>query len=126
MQVVCAMCEEQFEAKRSTAKFCGDACRQHAKRGASEASNGGLVRSVENELEDAGVLDTYPGQLAVELAKQMTAAGATGIASLSKELRNVMVSALDGSTPGAAEPEIEDEVDKARRAREHKASAAAS
>lgn len=125
MEVLCAVCRKPFDAKRSTAKCCGPVCRQRKKRGAKAPSRGGLVASVEDELVSAGVLDTYPGQLAVELAKQMTASGVTGIASLSKELRTVMAAALAGVTPAAAESDDVDEVAKARKARESKARAAA-
>ena len=119
MDVQCAVCETSFTAKRSTAKYCGDACRQQAKRGSDGASNDGLVASVRCKLTDANVLDTYPAQLAIELARQMTTAGATGIASLSKELRTVMAEALN-TDPPADRAEVEDEVDRARRARERK------
>jgi hypothetical protein len=130
LKVLCGACGAEFEAKRSTAKFCGAACQKRAKRGATSPANepdpnAGLVESVRRELGDAQRLDTVDGQLAIELAKQVTAAGATGIAGLSKELRTVMASALRGAEPRNEQPARDDEVDKARRRREQKARQAA-
>lgn len=125
MEIVCAVCKQPFEAQRSSAKYCGDTCRQRKRRGAKAPSPGGLVASVEGDLTAAGVIDTYPGQLAVELARQMVASGATGIASLSKELRTVMAAALAGVIPAAAAADEVDEVARVRAARESKARAAA-
>ena len=125
MDVTCARCGKSFRAKRSDAKYCGDACRQQRKRGTKKDSPGGLVGSVMSELESARVLDSYAGQLAVELARQMTIAGATGIASMSKELRTVMADALAAAAPPAGAAADDDEVAKARKARAEKAARAA-
>lgn len=83
----------------------------------------GLIASVRRELELHDRQDTVAGQLALALASQVTAVGGTGIAGLSKELRQVMTEALSGVI--SVEDEPEDEVDKARRAREYKAREAA-
>lgn len=125
MELQCGTCEEMFEAQRRSAKYCSDRCRQLAsRRGRGSSSEaGGLVGSVRSELEAAKAADTFAGQLALELAKRMSSPGETGISSLSKELRTVMAAALEGKTPAAAE--VEDEVDKARQARERKAREAA-
>lgn len=130
--VVCGVCEEPFEAKGNRAKFCGATCRSRAHRrkpgdglGSAKAPGSGaahpLVVQLRGELEQAGRLDTVAGQLALALALQVTAAGATGIAGLSKELRTVRAEALAG-TPAAAPvtAEDEDEVERARRRREEK------
>lgn len=121
MVLQCVACERDFEAQRSTAKYCGPTCRQRAKRSPTGKHGKGLVASVRRDLEAAGVVDKYHGQLAIELARQMTAAGATGISSLSKELRVVMDVALAGVAPKSGEGAVEeDEVAKARQARERK------
>ncbi len=59
--------------------------------------------------------------MAIALAREMTPVGSTGIAGLSKELRLVMAEAVEGKTSGLAESPVEDEVEKARRARDEKA-----
>lgn len=125
MVLQCARCQTDFEAKRSTAKFCSARCRQNSHQGADKAGDDGLVRSVRKELEDADRVDTFSGQLAIQLAKQVTAAGATGIASLSKELRLVMSEALAGTQVLAAEPD-DDVVVQMKERRERKAREAAS
>jgi hypothetical protein len=85
-----------------------------------------LVDSVHNELAEAGVADTFAGQLALQLARKMSAVDATGVAALSKELRLVMIEALaDGKPSEPAPEEVDDEVALARKAREAKAAAAA-
>jgi hypothetical protein len=73
-------------------------------------------------------LDTFSGQLALQLAERIADRSESGISALSKELRTVMTEALDGVTPEqggdeAAEPEpdVEDEVERARRRRDEKA-----
>lgn len=127
MQVTCQVCEESFEAQRSTAKTCSDRCRQRASRGSSGGADGGLAAAVRAELEAAGAVETFAGQLAITLAGRMAAPGESGISSLSKELRTVMASALEGVAPTGDEgAEPEDEVDRARRARESKTRQAAS
>lgn len=89
-----------------------------------EPENLGLVDSVHRELVQHEVVDTFAGQLALQLAKRLSSPEESGISSLSKELRTVMAAALEGRTPPAAE-EPEDEVDQARRRRDEKARAAA-
>ncbi|MGZ6788371.1 MAG: hypothetical protein ACXVGQ_00305 [Mycobacteriaceae bacterium] len=85
-----------------------------------------MVASVRRDLEGAGRLDTFAGQLALSLAKQVSRSDATGVSSLSKELRQVMSEALAGAAPvpGAAES-VPDEVDQMKERREAKARAAA-
>lgn len=137
MVVVCGVCETEFEAKRASAKYCGDRCRQLAKRKRDAASadeveqadastkgtdgsgrKSDLAAAVRKQLVDAERLDTVAGQLALELAAQVTAAGATGIAGLSKELRTVMDEALAGAKPKG--PVIKDQVAEARKKRDAK------
>lgn len=128
MQVACAQCGESFEAKRSTAKYCGDRCRQQARRKATpaeaEAVEPRLPRIVEltwTELEALGKFDTVIGAQAMTLAMRMTSMVDTGsaIAALSRELDRVMLRAR-GS--GASE---EDELASARKRRDEKRRAAA-
>lgn len=130
--VTCASCGKTFQAARSNARWCSNPCRH---RGASPAGDAapaepdapsGLVASVRRELESAKAVDTFAGQLALQLAKRLSTPEESGISSLSKELRTVMAAALEGRTPPTAEQaEPEDEVEKARRARDAKARKAA-
>lgn len=55
-----------------------------------------LVDAVRKELGDAGRLDTTIGGQALTLAEAMDGAGGAALAALSRELRTVMASALQG------------------------------
>lgn len=136
---LCRACGGSLEGKRRGAKFCGDRCRKRGSRTARKTAASkkppvdnpasGLVDAVRRELEEANRLDTFAGQLALEIARRMTAVDATGVSGLSKELRQVRAEALDGAElPGGtsgAPAETENEVERARRRREEKAAAAA-
>jgi hypothetical protein len=132
-------CDVEFEPKRSTARFHSATCRQRAARSRKaaveerESDDGlaehGLVKAIRRELEEAGKLETFKGQLALQLARRMANPEESSPATLAKALDNAMAAALakpDGDKsdpdPGAAE---DDEVTKARKAREAKAAAAA-
>jgi hypothetical protein len=136
-------CGREFEPQRSTAKFCNATCRQRAARArkAAEVSveadaaagkaDHPLVRAVRKELADADVEKSFNGQLALQLAHKLTDPTEKAATALSKELRTVMAAALEGrSAEPAAEDaddepaEPDDEVTKARRAREEARKAA--
>ena len=130
-------CDVEFEPARSTAKFCSATCRKRAarNRGAEAApaedeapgADDGLTASVRAELIKAGALDTFYGQLAVQLARRLTYPDESGISALSKELRTVMdaaVKSVPEPAPEAASHDAEDEVTKARRQREESRKAA--
>jgi hypothetical protein len=132
--VTCAGCGEDFEARRATAKWCSDRCRKATRRRSPEPASDtsppaehdtGLVDSVRRELDRADRLDTYPGQLALQLARRLSNPEESGISGLSKELRTVMTAALEGTAPPPSEDEDDNEVARARRAREEKGKAAA-
>lgn len=108
MRRECAVCSAPFEAQRPQAKYCGDTCRQRAKRGGlaqsrtaapRPASDSGLLEAVRAELEGAGRLDTVAGQHALELANRIVNAPGmnTGVAALSKQLQAVLAEALRNS-----------------------------
>src|SRR5689334_6727905 len=131
VQMTCAGCGDTFEAQRRSARWCSNRCRQsgqqasRAEEPAEQREPSGLVASVRRELEHAEAVDTFAGQLALQLAKRLSTPEESGISSLSKELRTVMAAALEGRTPPTAEAEPEDEVEKARRRRDEKSRAAA-
>jgi hypothetical protein len=138
----CAGCERTFVARSKRAKWCSSTCRQRAARDGkasvanteAEAGTGlaehGLVKAVRAELEQAQKVDTFNGQLALQLATRLAAPNESESVALSKELRAVMDVAL-GKPAAAPESEpappvaVDDEVTKARRAREQKARQAA-
>lgn len=142
IEATCEGCGEVFEARRTTARWCSDRCRKQAARGSDaqasepaapvEPTDSGLVESVRRDLEAAGRVDTFAGQLALQLARRLSTPDESGISSLSKELRTVMAAALEGVIPPSAEggeepapvEEDEDEVTKARRQREEARQAA--
>ena len=118
--VTCAACGQPFEAKRSTAKYCGATCRQRARRmpdAAKEAApQSSLADVTERELTNANRLDTVPGQQAMALARRLAnPAGETGsaVAALSRELSRLLASMQTGK-------ESVDEVEEARRKRDEK------
>jgi hypothetical protein len=110
MTKVCASCGREFDAKRAAAKYCGDTCRQRAKRSPSpepvrslddlaDKLSGGLVQQVRSDLEAAGVLHTTAGQQAILLARRIGSPmeTAAGVASCSKRLSEVMAEAMSGA-----------------------------
>jgi len=140
VEVTCAGCGETFEARRASAKWCSDRCRKSKGRSKPveappvvDAADDtppeltGLVAAVTRDLESAGALSTFNGQLALQLAKRLTDPDESGISALAKELRSVMALAVGSAAPeGGAEPKVEpeDEVEKARRRREEARQAA--
>lgn len=135
----CAGCSERFTAKSPRAKWCGSTCRSRGHRAgqvaeptapdpAPDVESHGLVETTRRELEQAGVLESFHAQLALQLARRLAQPDESAPSSLSRELDRVMTAALEGApAPAAAasEPEEDDEVTKARKARERKASNAA-
>jgi len=137
-----AECSARFTPVRSTATYCSVTCRKRAARArkaadaaakadAVEAAGDAehdLIRAIRGELARAGRLDTFKGQLALQLARRMVNPEESSPASLAKELQNVMTAALassPSSEPDTAPAAEDDEVTKARMAREAKAAAAA-
>jgi len=138
-------CDVEFEPARSTARFHTATCRQRAARARKAAdaheideaktdtlAEHGLVKAVRTELEQAKKDQTFSGQLAIQLARRLANPEESGSTALSKELRAVMAEALVSVVPPAAgagsepaPPVEDDQVSRARRAREDKARAAA-
>ncbi|MDQ3432679.1 MAG: hypothetical protein M3467_10770 [Actinomycetota bacterium] len=127
-------CAVEFEPKRSTAAYCSATCRSRAARARKAAAESveadaraghaehELVTAVRTELAAAAAVNTFNGQLALQLARKVAQPDETGVTALSKELRAVMAAAVDkrptGEDPAPpAESEDDDEVTAARRAR---------
>ncbi len=134
-------CSNEFVPQRSTARYCSATCRQRARRTraaakesvAADAENGlaehDLVKAVRLELEAAGKLTTFKGQLALQLARKLVTPEEAGVTALAKELQALMKDALAAVAPPSetepAAPAEDDQVIKARKAKEAKAAAAA-
>lgn len=148
--VKCASCATPFQAQRSTAAYCSKACRERARRQrgkpkrpakktpakkaaaprAPVIDRHGLVVAVKAELEQLDKLDTFDGQLALQLARRMANPSEGGITALAKELKAAMAELRGAKAPPApgdpeppAEPE-DDEVTRARARREEARQAA--
>lgn len=129
MSKACAVCGRDFEARRSTARYCGATCRQRSRRSpgarpasVSELSDAqGLYEEARRELEEAQALGSVLGQLTLQLARRVAAAGPaeSGFATLVKEFRATRAEVLRGSEP------VKDPVDQVRERRERKARQAA-
>ena len=129
--LTCHGCGGPFTAKSSRAKWCRPGCKKRKQRHPDPPADHdelepetGLVASLRKELEDAGVLDTFGGQLALSLARKVSAVDATGVSGLSKELRNARAEALAGGTSAAEPAEPSDPDDELRNKRDAKRQAA--
>ncbi|MEU8717489.1 hypothetical protein [Streptomyces sp. NPDC048663] len=143
MRKKCEECGEQFEAKRSTAKYCSNGCRVQAQRGAANGKSkstrstvvafglaavppdedrprrlGPLEQQAQAELESFGRAETLAGGVVLALARRIDQAGpadtGSGFAALAKELRAAMAVALAGAEQEA------DPIDQVRKQREQK------
>jgi hypothetical protein len=116
MQRPCASCGEPFTPIRANHRFCRDVCRVNGGRGKLQpgaddekpTSTGvkpapplsqTLVSATRKQLEDVGRLDTYLGQQALALAQVLAVGKGTpsGLATISRELRETMTAALRGA-----------------------------
>lgn len=129
----CDACGRKYEAKTPRSQFCKetDCKRERARlRKRTERTGAvielrppllpaepvGLVESVTAKLSDAGVLDSFLGQAALQVAKRMVHSErdtGSSVASLNRELRSTMKEALEEAQP-------ESRVDELRRKREAK------
>lgn len=126
----CEHCGTEFEARRSTAKFCKASCRVAHRRKSSGSPapaaeptkpRSSVAARVISDLEAAGVLDTFDGQCAVSLAlaidkgEESASVRASGI----KALREAMQLALAATRPAPAAPPAtpQDEIAAARERR---------
>ena len=126
MKRACDVCGREYEAKRSTSRFCGSSCRaRNTKNPATpvavvKGEPDPLVTATAAELDAAGQLETVRGRQALALAAQMTSGSDTGssVAALSKEFRAVM-DEIRSLVPAKADP-----MDQLRQRRERKAGVA--
>ena len=133
----CDECGVAYQPKRSDSRFHDATCAQRARRKVAKggpptspsavqdrpraaygSEDGALERSVRAELESAQRVDTYLGQSALAIARQVDAGRGTdqAVTSLIRELRATMAAA----TAGAGAPgDPVDELKERRRARIH-------
>lgn len=140
----CTVCGVQYEAQRSTSRYCSTRCRTRASRAgtsrrkapasgevvtplpaASQSPASSLPYSAERltveDLEKAGRLNTPLGQAAVILAKRLDdnyRETGSGVAALSRQLEATLRSATAGAQ-SASDPvqAARDEVAERRRRR---------
>ena len=124
----CDACSAPYEAQRAWSRFCSPTCRSRARRGArapqpvppTPPGDGGLVRAVVGELEEAGRLETALGQATLAVARRIDENRDTGsaMASLSRELRVTLEQAVAGARVAASPLEqMRDELAERRRLR---------
>jgi len=104
MQRQCAVCQREFQAKRASARYCGNACRQRAHRAAplkvaksqdaNASADSPTVAAVRAALESASRADGYLGATALTLAARVDDTPGAGAATVARELRAVMSEAL--------------------------------
>ena len=111
MRRACEACGTAFDAQRASARFCSDRCRKRVARSGAprpqlrvvtepeprQRPDGSLLGAVLIALEEAQVLDTPGGRLAVSIATRLDDPNSTdsgsAVAALSRELRAVMAEA---------------------------------
>lgn len=117
----CAQCGTEFEAARSTAKYCGATCRQRARRRPAEAlAVPGMVDQVTRRLEQVGKLNSPVGQLALIVARRLESGAETGSAIAALTDRMVKLLALvegEGATGDLLDEVAKKRDEKTARAR---------
>lgn len=123
----CELCGGQFEAARSTARFCSDRCRQRSRRApaaraaVSTDEESPFEKATRGELAKLNAVESMLGQQVLTIARRMGRGAETGasITTLSKEHSRLM--GLIASSGGKSR----DPVDEMRERREQKAREAA-
>ncbi len=114
--------------KQPAAKAAAPKRTESEQTSGSAADNHELVVALRQELEEAEALDTFEGQLAIELAKRLVHPDSNASA-LAEKVRGARAAALElggkpaGPDPAPPEPE-DDEVTRARSRREEARQAA--
>lgn len=131
--LVCEACGDEFEAKRSNAKFCSTKCRNRKHRQKRTAGKpaapivdsdvleavsfaASVTDATQAALDSCGRAETPLGQLALRLALRVDVGEESGsaMAALSKELRATLAAATANATTSG------DLVDELRARREAK------
>lgn len=117
----CEQCGTEFEAARSTAKFCSATCRSRKRRRpAGTLAIPGMVDQVTRRLEQVAKLDTALGQLALIVARRLESGAETGSAIAALTDRMVKLLALvegEGATGDLLDEVAKKRDEKTARAR---------
>jgi hypothetical protein len=73
MKLNCAWCKSEFEAQRSSAKFCSDACKTANHRYQPMALVGDCERSIQHQLKEMTKVLKRSPQLAPEVYSKLSA-----------------------------------------------------
>ena len=118
MNRTCVACGKGFEAKRSTAKYCGSSCRAKVSTGSVVTLRpdapppapvvGGLLESTRAALTEAGRESTPLGMAALELAETITSHDTppAAKATLTREFRATLADALKGAVVASSVDEL--------------------
>jgi len=114
-------CSVDLSGKSSTAKFCSDRCRKRVQRNpaakAARKRSGTLAKTVRAELTRVRAQNTVPGQLAIDLAKQIDRGEIAG-AAMAGAARQL--DALVDKAAAAGRSADVDPIDELRARRERK------
>lgn len=125
--VTCVACGTTFQAGSPRARYCSAKCRKRGSRAGAgsiakldpvEPCDQGLVDVTRRELERAGAVDSVLGQQALELARRITSPMSTAgsVATLSRELRAVMIEAARVAPVASGLDELRSRRDRKRHA----------
>lgn len=123
MRRPCDVCRRPYEAVRANSRYCSDTCSKRARRGAGQTDTPAGV-SVEQAtrvaLAEYERVDTWQGQTALALAKQLDEGHDTGAAKaqLAKQLAASMEVALSGVAV------VDDPLDELRTMRDRRRASA--
>lgn len=125
----CAACGVPFEARRSDARFCSDACRAASRRGdiapvislgigGDASTSPGLADSVRSRIESAGLSADAHAVATLKLAQMMEQTSGSAYAAMHRQLLTSLEK-LDALAP------VADRVDDLRLRRDRKRSRSA-
>lgn len=139
-ELTCQGCGVPFTAKSPRAKWHAPGCKKRVQRNPPAVEPDvdepdptwvdahPLVAATKRELEAANAVDSFHGQLAIALAKRLVTPDESGVSALANQLRVAMAAALGQATPpdpgDGGSGEDDDEVTRARKAREEAREAA--
>jgi len=131
MNRTCERCGKPYEAKRTTAKYCGSSCRSQASLiradgapvvrltqvSAPADDDRGLVAATRTTLDRAGVLGTVSAQSALILAARVASGqdGGSAMASMVKQLEASVSAALSSVNRADQLDEVNQRRDKKLR-----------
>lgn len=125
----CDHCGAAYTARRSTSRYCSDACRKRARRASERAAEvvllpGPVTAATRRELVAAGRLESAFGQVALILATHIDSASTTAqvraVPALCREHSRCMVAALKDAEDRRGADDPIDVLTKMRKRRDAK------